>query len=62
MTTMPINNNPLTKKLQFKGIIPNKLTFKSIKIIQNLSKNYNIFAALSAVTKTYFIWNARYQA
>ena len=42
MTTMPIDNHPLTqKRLQFIGISVNKLTLKSINIIQSLN-NYNI--------------------
>ena len=41
MTTMPIDNHPLTqRRLQFIGISVNKLTLKSINIIQ--SSNYNI--------------------
>ena len=41
MTTMPINNHPLTqRRLQFIGIGVNKLTLKSIDIIQS-SYNYN---------------------
>ena len=35
MTTMPIDNHPLTQiSLQFIGIGVNKLTFKSINLIQ----------------------------
>ena len=42
MTTMPIVNHQLTQgRLQFKDINVNKLTFKSINIIQS-SSNYNI--------------------
>ena len=42
MTTMPIDNHPLTKRrLQFIGISVNKLTLKSINIIES-SNNYNI--------------------
>ena len=42
MATMPINNHPLTQsRLQFIGISVNKLTFKSINIIQS-SNTYNI--------------------
>ena len=42
MTTMPIDNHPLTqRRLQFIGIGANKLTLKSINIIQS-SNNYNI--------------------
>ena len=45
MTTMPIDNYPLTqRRLQFIGICVNKLTFKSINIIQS-SKNYNIVSS-----------------
>ena len=41
MTTMPINNHLLTqRRLQFIGISVNKLTFKSINIIQS-SNNYS---------------------
>ena len=42
MTTMPIDNHPLTqRRLQFIGISINKLTLKSIDIIRS-SNNYNI--------------------
>ena len=42
MTTMPIDNHPFTqRRLQFIGIGVNKLTLKSIDIIQS-SNNYNI--------------------
>ena len=45
MTTMPINNHPLTlRRLQFIGISVNKLTLKSINIIQS-SNNYNIVSS-----------------
>ena len=45
MTTMPINNHPFTyRRLQFIGISVNKLTLKSINIIQ-LSNNYNIVSS-----------------
>ena len=45
MTTMPIDNHPLTLRwLQFIGIGVNKLTLKSIDIIQ-LSNNYNIVSS-----------------
>ena len=45
MTTMPIENHPLTqRRLQFKGISVNKLTLKSINIIQS-SNNYNIVSS-----------------
>ena len=45
MTTMPIENHPLTlNKLQFIGISVNKLTLKSIHIIQSLN-NYNIVSS-----------------
>ena len=50
MTTMPIDNYPLTqRRLQLIGIGVNKLTLKSINILQS-SNNYNILAALSAGT------------
>ena len=40
MTTMHIDNHPLTqRRLQFKGISVNKLTPKSINIVQS-SNNY----------------------
>ena len=45
MTTMPIDNHPLTqRRLQFIGIGVNKLTLKSIDIIQS-SNNYNIVSS-----------------
>ena len=45
MTTMPINNHPLTlRRLQFIGISVSKLTLKSINIIQP-SNNYNIVSS-----------------
>ena len=45
MTTMPIDNYPLTQRsLQFIGIGVNELTFKSINTIQS-SNNYNIVPA-----------------
>ena len=45
MTTMPIDNHPLTqRRLQFIGISVNKLTFKSINIKQT-SNNYNIVSS-----------------
>ena len=45
MTTMPIDNHPLTqRRLQFIGISVNKLTLKSINIIQS-SNNYNIVSS-----------------
>ena len=45
MTTMPIDNHPHTqRRLQFIGIGVNKLTFKSINIIQS-SNNYNIVSS-----------------
>ena len=41
MTTVPIDNHPLTqRRLQFIGIGVNKLTLKSIDIMQSLN-NYN---------------------
>ena len=52
MTTMPIDNRPLNKTmLQFKGISVNKLTLKSINII-NRQTTTTLLAALSAGTKT----------
>ena len=46
MTTMTIDNHPLTqRRLQFIGISVNKLTLKGINIIQ-LSTNYNIVSSL----------------
>ena len=48
MTTMPIDDRPLTqRRLQFIGIGVNKLTLKSINII-----NTTLLAALSAGIKT----------
>ena len=45
MTTMPINSHPSTqRRLQFIGISVNKLTVKSINIIQS-SNNYNIVSS-----------------
>ena len=45
MTAMPIDNHTLTqRRLQFIGIGVNKLTLKSIDIIQ-LSINYNIVSS-----------------
>ena len=45
MTTMHIDNHPLTqRRLQFKGSGVNKLTLKSINIIQS-SNNYNIVSS-----------------
>ena len=42
MSTMPFDNHPLIQNsLKFIGIGVNKLTFKSINIIQS-SNNYNI--------------------
>ena len=50
MTTMPIDNHPLTqRRLPFIGISVNKLTLKSIDIIQS-SNNYNIVSS-------FFCWN-----
>ena len=40
MTTMPIDNHPLAQRLQFISISVNKLTLKSINIIQS-SNSYN---------------------
>ena len=46
MTTVPIDNDPLTqRRLQFIGISVNKLTLKSINIIQS-SNTYNIVSSL----------------
>ena len=51
MTTMPIDNHPLTlRKLQFIGISVNKLTLESINIIQ-YSNNYNIDSSLICVNQ-----------
>ena len=48
MATMPIDNHPLTqRRLQFIGISINKLTLKSVNIVQS-SNNYNIASS--------FIW------
>ena len=45
MTIMPIDNHPLTQRmLQFIGICVNKLTLKSINIIQS-TNNYNIVSS-----------------
>ena len=45
MTTMPIDNHPLTqKRLQFIGISVNKLTLKGINVIQS-SNSYNIVSS-----------------
>ena len=45
MTTMPIDNQPLSqRRLQFIGIGVNKLTLKNIHIIQS-SNNYNIVSS-----------------
>ena len=45
MTTMPIDNHPFTqRRLRFIGISVNRLTFKSIYIIQS-SNNYNIVSS-----------------
>ena len=42
MTTMPIDNYPLTQRsLQFIGLSAKKVTFKGVNIIQS-SNNYNI--------------------
>ena len=49
MTTMPIDNHPLTqRRLPFIGISVNKLTLKSIDIIQS-SNNYNIVSSFLIV-------------
>ena len=45
MKTMPIDDHPFTqRRLQFIGIDVNKLTLKSINIIQ-FSNNYNSFSS-----------------
>ena len=45
MTTMPVDSHPLTqRRLTFIGIIVNKLTLKSINIIQSY-KIYNIVSS-----------------
>ena len=45
MTTMPIDDHPLTqRRLQFEGIGVNKIALKSINIIQS-SNNYNIVSS-----------------
>ena len=50
MTTMPIDNHPLTqRRLQTIGIGVNKLTLNSINIIQ-LSNNYN-------TVSSFICWN-----
>ena len=50
MTAMPIDNHPFTqRRLQFIGIGVNKLTLKSIDIIQS-SNNYKI-------TRSFICWN-----
>ena len=55
MTTMPVDNHPLTpKSLQFIAFGVNKLTFKSINIIQT-SNNYTIVSGLSAGTPGYLV-------
>ena len=47
MTTMPIDNHPLTKRrLQFIGISVNKLTLKSINIIQSSNNNNNVSSSI----------------
>ena len=46
MTTMPIDNLPLTQRtMQFIGIGANKFTLKSNIVIQS-SNNYNIISSL----------------
>ena len=58
MTTMPINNHPLTqRRLQFIGISINKLTLKSINIIQS-SNNYNIVSSSICWNQVLIITNA----
>ena len=50
MTTMPIDNHPLPyRRLQFVGISVNKLTLKSINIIQS-SNNY-------IIVSSFICWN-----
>ena len=44
MTTIPYNHPLIQRRLQFIGINVNKLTLKSINIIQ-LSNNYNIVSS-----------------
>ena len=45
MTSMPVDNHPLTqRRLQFIGTSVNKLTLKSINIMQ-MSNNYNMFSS-----------------
>ena len=52
MAAMPIDNNSLTQiRLQFIGIGVNKLTLKSVDIIQS-SMNYNIVSS-------FICWNQR---
>ena len=52
MTTMPINNHPLTQgRLQFTGIGVNKLTLKSIDIY-NCQTTTTLLAAISAGTRS----------
>ena len=52
MTTIPFDNHLLTKRrLQFIGMSVNKLTLKSINIIQS-SNNYNIVSS-------FICWNLR---
>ena len=52
MTTMPIDNHPLTQRRpQFIDIGVNKLTFKSINIIQP-TNNYNIVSSFTC-------WNSK---
>ena len=52
MTTMPIDNHPFTqRRLQFIGISVNKLTFKSINIIQS-SNNCNIVCSFICLSHT----------
>ena len=44
MTTMQVDNHPLTQRRLFIGIGVDKLTLKSIDIIQS-SNNYNIVSS-----------------
>ena len=58
MTTMPIDNHPLTqRRLQFIGISVNKLTLKSIDIIQS-SDNYNIVSSFTGFTIKLNVWGS----
>ena len=53
MTTMPIDNRPLTqRRLQFIGISVNKLTLKSINVVQSSNK-YNIVSSFICWNRTH---------